>query len=651
MARALNLAITMVLMVAASLCHGADRVEIIIDNSAAMWGMVGGKEPRVIALREALASFTVSTNLLNEDLEIGLRTMGGKYELIDDGACDDTTLILPIGPVEPTRWREAIGDLFPRGRRPLVLAVTGALNDLSDTGGRIIIITAGGNECGSDVATMLAELAEEEAPIEVRIVGLSMDRKTAATLAAAAPSRNLSNSGVLLDTLLWAAHPSETPPSKPMDMEIHLTRDGKPVAEAEITFAAAFQEDTWTADISDGTVQIRLPAGRYRANLTGPDFAPVEFAGIVHSAPGDVIDLALQSTPPVTLSVAPERPIADGSALVQFWGAPEGTAWVTIAPVEASLDAYLVRRAVAGSSGMAELRLPGLTRELEARLVHETSNGVLQLLGRTGFRCSHGAAAIKCPRKIEGGTPLSLSWNAPNLPGDHITIALADGPAEDYAACIPTGSGGPVTFAAPVVPGAYTVRYISNLGKVLTSSTLEVFEVLATLEGPTEVSSGEEFEITWTGPDGPQDYLSIAEPGGENEAYLEWALTGEGTPLSLRAPRRTGDFELRYVRAEDGEVLARRHLTIVAKAVSLQVPPEVEAGSRFVVEWTGTPGGGDFIAIAKEGAAAGKHLDWSYTTVGRRLTLAAPFRPGRYEVRYVSGSEVEILAQILLMVR
>ncbi len=335
MARAINLAITIVFIAAAGLCHGADRVEIIIDNSAAMWGMVGGKEPRVIALREALASFTVSTNLLNEDLEIGLRTMGGMYELIDDGACDDTTLIVPIGPVEPTRWHEAIGDLFPRGRRPLALAVTGALNDLSDTGGRIIIITAGGDECGSDVATMLAELAEEEAPIGVRIVGLSMDRKTAVTLAAAAPTRNLSTTSALLDTLLWATHPTETPPTKPMDMEVHLTRDGQPVAEAEITFAAAFQEDTWTADISDGTARIRLPAGRYRANLTGPDFAPVEFAGIVHSATGDVTDLALQSTPPVTLSVAPERPIADDTALVQFWGAPEGTAWVTIASAEA----------------------------------------------------------------------------------------------------------------------------------------------------------------------------------------------------------------------------------------------------------------------------------------------------------------------------
>jgi Ca-activated chloride channel family protein len=300
---------------------------------------------------------------------------------------------------------------------------------------------------------------------------------------------------------------------------------------------------------------------------------------------------------------------------------------------------------------MAELRLPGLTRKLEARLVHETSDGVLELLGRAGFQCAHGAAKIDAPERIENGTALSLGWEAPNQPGEHITISLADGPREDYAACIRTTSGGPATLTAPIVPGIYKVRYISSLGKILTSATLEVFEVLATLEGPAEIFAGEELEISWTGPNGPQDFLSIADPGAENEAYLEWTPTAEGNPLRLRAPRNTGEFELRYVRATDGEVLARQRFSVITEAVSLQAPPEVEAGSRFVVEWTGTPGGGDFIAIAKESAAAGKHLDWAYTTAGRRLTLAAPNRPGRYEVRYVSGSEIEILARQSLEVR
>jgi Ca-activated chloride channel family protein len=645
------IALTIAALLIARVGGGADRVEIIIDDSAAMWSTLGGKVARVVALRQALAGFALATSLQDNDLEIGLRTMGGRHELIDDGACDDTGLIVPIGPVVPAQWQEALGDLFPRGRRPLARSLSAALKDLADSGGRIVLITAGGDECRSDVATVLAELAEKEAAVKIRVIGLSMDRKTALALTGTVPIRNLSDAATLLDTLFWAANPSETPSTKPMDMELRLSRDGQPVAEAEIILAADFQEETWTATISGGAARISLPTGRYHASLTGPDIAPVEFAGIVHSPNGDMIDLALQSSPPVTLAVAPERPISNGSVLVDYWGAPGGAAWVTVASADAPLGAYLVRRPVTGSSGMAVLRLPGLTRKLEARLVHETSDGILELLGRTGFQCTHGAAKIDGPEEIESGTPLSLGWEAPNQPGDHITIALADGPRENYAACIPTMSGGPATLAAPIVPGAYDVRYISSLGKMLASSTLEVFEVLATLEGPAEISAGEELEIIWTGPNGSQDYLSIAEPGADNEAYLEWALTGQGNPLRLRAPRRTGDFELRYVRAADGEVLARRPFRVVAEAVSLRAPPEVEAGSRFVVEWSGTSGRGDFIAIAKESAAASRHLDWSYTTSGRRLTLAAPVRPGRYEVRYVSGANVEILARQPLMVR
>jgi Ca-activated chloride channel family protein len=577
--------------------------------------------------------------------------MGGRHELIDDGACDDTGPIVPIGPVEPAQWQEALGDLFPRGRRPLARSLSAALEDLADSGGRIVLITAGGDECRSDVATVLAELAEKDAAITIRVIGLSMDQKTALALTGSVPIRNLSDATVLLDTLLWATDTSEERSAKQMSIELHLSHDGQPVAEAEITLAADFQEDTWTATASGGTARFNLPIGRYRASITGQDIAPVEFAGIVHSANADMINLALRSSPPVTLAVTPERPIPNGGVLVEFWGAPEGAAWVTVASADAPLGAYVVRGPVTGSSGMAELRLPGLTQKLEARLIHETSDGVLELLGRTGFQSTRTAARIDGPEKIEGGMPLSLSWEAPNQPGDHITIALADGPREDYAACIPTRSGGPATLAAPIVPGAYDVRYISSLGKMLASSTLEVFEVLATLEGPAEISAGEELEVTWTGPNGPQDYLSIAEPGTDNEDYIQWALTGEGNQLRLRAPRRTGEFELRYVRAVDGEILARRRLSVVAEAVSLQAPPEVEAGSRFVVEWSGTSESGDFIAIARKSAAAGRHIDWSYTTAGHRLTLAAPTRPGRYEVRYVSGSQVEILARKSLRVR
>jgi Ca-activated chloride channel family protein len=105
------------------------------------------------------------------------------------------------------------------------------------------------------------------------------------------------------------------------------------------------------------------------------------------------------------------------------------------------------------------------------------------------------------------------------------------------------------------------------------------------------------------------------------------------------------------VRASDGALLAREPLAVVAAAVSLQVPPVVKVGTRFDVEWRGTPGKGDFLAVAREGADTRRFLDWSFTTLGSPLSLAAPFKPGRFEVRYVSGEDQEIVARAPLTVR
>ena len=108
---------------------------------------------------------------------------------------------------------------------------------------------------------------------------------------------------------------------------------------------------------------------------------------------------------------------------------------------------------------------------------------------------------------------------------------------------------------------------------------------------------------------------------------------------------------MRYVRAADGEILARQPVDVVALAISLNAPAEVDAGTRFEVEWTGTAKSGDFIAVAPFDAPRRRYLDWTYTSVGHLLTLAAPFKPGDYEVRYISGDDLEVIARVPVRVR
>jgi Ca-activated chloride channel family protein len=53
--------------------------------------------------------------------------------------------------------------------------------------------------------------------------------------------------------------------------------------------------------------------------------------------------------------------------------------------------------------------------------------------------------------------------------------------------------------------------------------------------------------ITWTGPNGPGDYITFAPAGSPAGTYLGYAYTTGGSPASVQAPADAGDYEIRYV--------------------------------------------------------------------------------------------------------
>ncbi len=636
-----------------SVCHATERVEIIVDNSAAMWRAAGHDLPRFVVLREALIAFAVATDARGDGTRIGLRLVGGHRDMTEDLSCDDTRLLIPIGEVDAGVWRDTLADLFPRGRRPLVQAVRAAFDDISDgsAGGRIVIVTAGDDTCHGNLQSLLSELAESHAEITVRVVGLSMNRETADSFALVARTRNVTTTSTLLPSVEWAVLRGDRPPAYPQQLAVQVTRGGVPVSNAEISLERGVAGEEWLKTVENGSTQLRLPAGWYRGTITIPTFEPIEVAGIIHRDIEGAIQLDLRASPYVTLVVAPERPAAGDYAYIHYWDAADDPAWVTVAIAGSPLGSYLVRKPTAGRSGQLSLRMPETMRELEVRLVSEIDQGVLQLLGRRTFQCGQTKVSIDLPEKIENGTPMQISWQGPNLAGDHIIISAGDESVEGDEVCIPTGSGAPITVNSPMVPGAYEIRYVTGLGRTLSRTSIEVYEVLATLSAPTELEPGEEFMVEWTGPNGPQDYLSISVPDSQNRAYINWQPTDIGNPLPLRAPQDPGQYEIRYVRSSDGALLAREPLTVTAAEVSLSFPPVVEAGTRFEVEWSGTPGRGDFIAIIGEASNRRGYIDWSYTSLGSPLSLAAPFRPGKFEVLYVSGQNQEVVVRAPLKVK
>lgn len=51
----------------------------------------------------------------------------------------------------------------------------------------------------------------------------------------------------------------------------------------------------------------------------------------------------------------------------------------------------------------------------------------------------------------------------------------------------------------------------------------------------------------WTGPNGPGDYITIVQEGAPEGAYLSYANTAGGSPVTQTVPDSAGAYETRYV--------------------------------------------------------------------------------------------------------
>ena len=163
------------------------------------------------------------------------------------------------------------------------------------------------------------------------------------------------------------------------------------------------------------------------------------------------------------------------------------------------------------------------------------------------------------------------------------------------------------------------------------------------VNGPEEVEAGSEFEVSWTGPNGRGDFVTIVAEGATEWTNEPWFYTDSGNPGELVAPTEEGDYELWYV-TEDREILARSPITVMPFEGALQASDEVEAGSEFEVAWEGPDGPGDFVTIVAEGTERWTNESWFYTANGNPGELVAPIEPGDYEIWYVTGADDETMA-------
>lgn len=258
---------------------------------------------------------------------------------------------------------------------------------------------------------------------------------------------------------------------------------------------------------------------------------------------------------------------------------------------------------------------------------------------------------LQAPDSAVAGAPLEVRWEGGG-PQDFITIVASDVPEGRYEA-YQYARQSPVTLTVPPAPGRYEIRYLAAAAPypTLARRSLTVTDASVTLKAPASVAAGADIAIEWNGPDHPRDFITVVPVGTPEGQYGVYTYTEKGSPLTVRAPDATGDYEIRYLMGSGRyRSLGSIPLAVTGTGAALEMPATVAAGAAFDIRWQGPDNARDFIAIVPAGAPPRSYDAYVYTARGNPVELNAPEEAGDYEVRYLTGQTYATLASAALTV-
>ncbi|MCD4750849.1 MAG: VWA domain-containing protein [Thermoanaerobaculales bacterium] len=186
-----------------------------------------------------------------------------------------------------------------------------------------------------------------------------------------------------------------------------------------------------------------------------------------------------------------------------------------------------------------------------------------QILARKTVNVTQAKAGFNAPTQVSTGADLLVRWWGPGHRSDAITIGEPENSPGEYIAWADPRLGSPAILQAPLDPGEYEIRYLSDRDGVLASQIITVEETPIQIEAPSQVVAGRRFPLSWRGPNGPDDFLIIVPAGASTSKHKDFVFVSTGSPTTLAAPDKTGAYEIRYVAGNPREVLATVEVTVV----------------------------------------------------------------------------------------
>ncbi|HQF39316.1 MAG TPA: VWA domain-containing protein [Opitutaceae bacterium] len=342
---------------------------------------------------------------------------------------------------------------------------------------------------------------------------------------------------------------------------------------------------------------------------------------------------------PVTLK-APEK-VDVGATFTVAWTGPDASGdFITVVPKGTADDddgnLTYTRR---GSPLM--MTAPVDPGEVEVRYVSGSDHAVR---ARAAVKVLGVDVTLEAPPEAIAGTEVKVVWTGPGNDGDALAI-VPQGAAEDFEAeFCPVEKGKPALVTAPMQPGAAEIRYLSGQrGRVLGRRPITIAAAKIELSAPDEVVAGSTVVVSWMGPNGRNDYVTIVPKNAPDTARAGFGFTGGVTKFPITTPIDAGECEIRYVSGQDGSVLARRALRTVAGEATLVAENQAMAGGSVSVAWKGPNNENDFITVVPTGSD--ERGEPAYTAGGSPSVVRLPVAPGAAEIRYVAGADGRILAR------
>ena len=156
------------------------RILFVFDASNSMNAFWGRRRKWDVA-RELLAA-SLDSLYLQEDIELGLRVYGhGTKHVPGKQDCDDTELIVPIGPGRNLIIQQELRKLRAQGTTPIARSLLAAADDFAATQGPgrnvIVLITDGIEACDEDPCAVSRALQAQGIVIQPFIIGIGLEEK------------------------------------------------------------------------------------------------------------------------------------------------------------------------------------------------------------------------------------------------------------------------------------------------------------------------------------------------------------------------------------------------------------------------------------------------------------------------------------------